>query len=306
MLRWVSIGIGIFFYLGSAYMAQLDYIELYGVLMTTMWLGGCGPLLIFGLYSRFGTTWGAWTSLVSGMVMALSGVFVQRNWADIVYPWLLRHQLAERTGALLATLSKPFEPIVIWRMNEVKCPVNSYEWYFITQVCTLVLYIAVSYLTLKKPFNIDRMLHRGKYASEPNAPKESVWTWRNLYNKLIGITPEYTFWDKVIAWGYVIYYIGYRFFGAFVAVVIWNIFSPWPLAWWGWYFLITFLLIPGAMAAFTAIWFGICGFIDLRQMFTDLEQRVATPLDNGRVEGNVSLADKESVAQIEAQDNDDQ
>ena len=64
-------------------------------------------------------------------------------------------------------------------------------------------------------------------------------------------------------------------------------------------YLIVFLIVPGAMAAFTAVWFGICGAIDLRAMFRDLKNRVTNPLDDGRVDGHMSLADK---AQLEAID----
>ena len=62
-------------------------------------------------------------------------------------------------------------------------------------------------------------------------------------------------------------------------------------------FLIVFLIVPGILTAITAVWFSICGVIDLRAMFRDLASRVANPLDDGRVEGNMSLADK---AQLEA------
>ena len=82
-------------------------------------------------------------------------------------------------------------------------------------------------------------------------------------------------------------------------VVIWNIFYPWPLAYWGWYFLIVYLIVPGVMAAITAVWFGIGGSIDLYRMFRDLEKRTINLLDDGRVEGNMSLADK---AELEAVD----
>ena len=69
-LRLVAIGIGVFFFCGSIFMAQLDYINLFVTLMTTMWMGGCGPVMIFGLYSRFGTTAGAFTSLITGMILS--------------------------------------------------------------------------------------------------------------------------------------------------------------------------------------------------------------------------------------------
>ena len=299
MLRSVAICIGVCFYLGSSYMAQLDYINLYVTLVCTMWLGGCGPVIVFGLYSRFGNTLGAWASLLNGVFMSLVGVLVQRNWADVVYPWLVRHDLVGVTGKALETISGPFNPIVVWKMDAVKCPINSYEWYFITMMVSLAFYFLFSWLAHEKPFNLERMLHRGKYSLDGERILTSTWTWKNIYNKLIGITPEYTFWDKVIAWGYFSYSMIYRFFGTFIVVVIWNIFDPWPMKWWGYYFLIVFLVIPGIMAAFTAVWFGICGAIDLRAMFRDLKNRVTNPLDDGRVDGHMSLADK---AQLEAID----
>ena len=299
MIRLVSIGIGVFFYFGSSYMAQLDYINMYTTLVCTMWMGGCGPVMIFGLYSRFGTTLGAWVSILSGMFMAVAGLVVQRNWADFVYPWLQRNDLVETVGRILSALSGPFEPIIHWRMDAVKCPINSFEWYFITMMTTLVLYCVVSWLSCRRPFNLDRMLHRGKYSLGEERVITSVWTWKNLYNKLVGITPEYSTGDKVIAWSYLIYSLGYSFILNFIAVIIWNLISPWPISWWGYYSLITFVIVPAIMAAVTAVWFSIGGAVDLRNMFRDLEHRVSNPLDDGRVEGNMSLADKASLEAVD-------
>ena len=305
MVRWVSIGVGIFFFLGSSFMAQLDYISLFVTLMTTMWMGGCGPVLMFGLYSRFGTTAGAWVSLLTGMFMGIAGVLTQRNWADHIYPFLRHHDLVEPVGRVLESLSKPFEPWIVWRMNEIRCPINSYEWYFITMIVTLVLYIVVSKLTCKELFNLDRMLHRGKYDLENRQMKDKWhWSWKNVLAKLVGVTPEYTTGDKVIAWSYFVYSFIYRFGGTFLLVVIWNAISPWPISLWGWYFLIVFLIVPGVMAAITAVWFGIGGAIDLRRMFRDLASREINDLDDGRVEGNMSLADKAQLEAIDRKDAD--
>ena len=63
--------------------------------------------------------------------------------------------------------------------------------------------------------------------------------------------------------------------------------------------LIVFLLVPGAVAAVSAVWFTIGGVIDLRQLFIDLKKRVSNPLDNGRVEGHVSLADQSEFKNVE-------
>ena len=300
LLRWVAIGIGVFFFLGSSYMSQLDYINMYVTLVTTMWTGGCGPVIVFGLYSRFGTTLGAWVSLLTGLGMSVFGQVVQRNWADVICPWLERHDLVSGVDKVLRTLSSPFYPVIDWKMDAVKCPVNSYEWAFITSMVTLGLYILVSYLSLKEPFNLERMLHRGKYSLDGERNITTPWTWSNLYKKLIGITPEYTFWDRVIAWFYFVYSIIYSFLGTFLLVVIWNAVKPWPASWWGNYFLVTFLVIPCILAAITAVWFSICGVIDLRAMFHDLATRTVNHLDNGQVEGNVSLADKAQMEAIDA------
>lgn len=299
LLRIVSVFVAVFFFFGSSFMSQLDYISLFGTLMCTLWCGGCGPVLVFGLYSRFGTTAGAWSSLLSSVVIGSVGIFIQRNWANIVYPFLRDHGLLEQTGSILKMLSKPFEPYIVWEINPVKCPVNSYELYFFTMLTTLIIYIVVSYATCKEPFNLERMLHRGKYSLDGVREIKSPWTRKNLYNKLIGITPEYTTGDKIITWSYFTYSFIYRFGITFLLTAVWNAISPWPIEYWGIYFVIVFLAVPAVMAAITAVWFGICGVIDLRQMFRDLDAQVENHLDNGMVEGHMSLADKAQLEEID-------
>ena len=91
----------------------------------------------------------------------------------------------------------------------------------------------------------------------------------------------------------------YQFFIIFVLVLVWNAFSPWPLEWWSKYFFIIQLVIPGFLALITTFWYGIGGIKDLIQLFKDLEKRKVNHLDNGMVDGNMSLADK---AELEAVD----
>lgn len=85
----------------------------------------------------------------------------------------------------------------------------------------------------------------------------------------------------------------------FVGVVVWNAITPWPLEWWGKYFFVTFLVIPLTLSSISVFWFGIGGFVDLLRLFRDLKERLIDPLDDGRVEGHVSLADKETFEKIE-------
>ena len=301
MIRLTTIGVGGIFFFSSLFMAQLDYINLFVTITLSMWQGGCGPVMLFGLYSRFGTTAGAWTSLLSGMFLAFNNILIQRNWANAIYPFLQRHGLVDEVGGILEAISKPLNPYVVWEMNPVKCPINSYEFYFITMVITMTLYIVVSKLTCKEPFNLDRMLHRGKYNLDGENKTREPWTVKTVFKKIIGITPEYTLGDKITAWVYFVYMFIYGFVLAFVAVVIWNKYSPWPIEWWGHYFLITSMVVPGIISFVVLFWMGWGGCRDLKQLFSDLKKSKANDLDNGLVSGNMSLADKAELEAVDAE-----
>ena len=141
----------------------------------------------------------------------------------------------------------------------------------------------------------------GIYNTDGENKSAERWSWGTIKTKLLGITPEYSRGDRIIAWGVFLYSFIYQFLIVFVLVIIWNEFAPWPIEWWGHYFFITTLLIPGIVAFFSTFWFGIGGAVDLWRLFRDLEHRVVDPLDNGTVEGNVSLSDKAKFAAAEAQ-----
>ena len=276
LLRLTAVGIGICFFCGSFFMAQLDYINLFCIITTSIWLGGAGPVMLGGLYSRFGTTAGAYASLFSGIVISGGGVLVQRNWAGTVYPFLDRLGWAAPLGSFLETVSAPFAPYVVWTMDPVKFPINSNEIFFISMVTGIVLYCAVSFLTLKKPFDLDKMLHR----DEEKAPEKKP----NIFVRILGIDENYTKGDKVIAWAVFIYSFVYYFVLAFLGVIIWNIFSPWSLKDWGVFFMIVSLVIPSIVAVISTFWFSIGGVIDMKRMFRDLAARTEDVTDDGRVE----------------------
>ncbi len=291
VLRLVSIGVGIFFFLGSFFMAQLDYINLFIMMMCSVWLGGAGAVMIFGLYSRFGTTAGAFTALIGSTVLALGGILLQRNWADYVYPFLDQQGWVDNVGWMLETLSAPLNPYVVWTINPVKFPINSVEYSMIVMVSCIILYCVVSLLTCRKPFPLERMLHREK--SDGTAPeiRKAKWTPRRILSALIGITPEYTTGDKVIALSVFLYSLVWMFLFAFVGVILWNIFSPRSKEWWGDYFLVVTLIVPGIAAALSTVWFTIGGYVDLRRLFHDLAARKVDTRDDGWVENNQSISD---------------
>ena len=306
-IRGVAIGIGVFFLIGSYYMSQMDYISLFVAITTALWLGGCGPVLTFGLYSRFGTTAGAWTSLITGATFSVIGQLMQRNWANHIYPWLDRHGWVEPVGNFLTRVSKPLNPIVVWEMSQKKFPINSYEISLFTTIVCLILYCVVSKLTCKEPFNLDRMLHRGIYAEPGKIVMRTDWSIKNIGKRLIGITPEYSKGDKCIAWALFIYSFGYSFLGMFVLPATWNTLAripglhikPWPVTWWSNYYCLSLLIVPATIASISLFWFGIGGVRNMFELIRDLKKRVVNNLDDGRVEGNVSLADKAQFEEAE-------
>jgi hypothetical protein len=67
------------------------------------------------------------------------------------------------------------------------------------------------------------------------------------------------------------------------------------------YFFITTIVTALIIGSVSSVWFLIGGIIDSRRLFRDLEKRIANPLDDGRVEGHVSLSDKARFKELDKQ-----
>ena len=299
LVKWLTVGVAIFFFCMALLFTQMDYIQMFLFILVALWAGGAGPLFIFGLYSRFGNTVGAFCALIFGSGTALAAIFIQRSWAATIYPFLDSRGWVESVGWFLAKVSGPLNPYIVWEMNPVKCPINSIEFYGIAVMLGTIGYVVGSLVTQRKPYNLDRLLHRGQYNTDGVAEIKSPWTLRSVFGKLIGITPDYTRGDKMIAYGVFCYTFIYQMGFAFLMVVIWNTVSPWPVAWWGSYYFIIYLVITPIIGVITSVWFTWGGIRDILRLFKDLAKRVDNPLDDGRVEGHVSLADVEKFGKDE-------
>ena len=125
-LRLMTIGVAVFFLIVSLFFAQLDYINMFTTIMCSLWLGGAGPIMVFGLYSRFGNLTGAWCAIIFGSGTSLAGLILQRTWALNVYPFLEKMGWVEGLNNFLVTVSSPFNPWIEWSMDPVKFPINSF------------------------------------------------------------------------------------------------------------------------------------------------------------------------------------
>ena len=161
-----------------------------------------------------------------------------------------------------------------------KFPVNGQYMYFWAMVSAIALYVIVSLLTCKKDFNMDKMLHRGEYALADDKVKTEFakrWTWGSI----IGIDRNFTTGDKAIS----VSVFSWTMFWwvVFVIVTIWNIFSPWPISWWGTYWHYYAIIIPLIVGVITTVWFVCGGIHDLRVLYRDLKVYKSDSHDDGTV-----------------------
>ena len=332
----------------SYWFGQVDFILMFFAITGALWMAS-GPIITLGLYWRRGTTAGAFTALILGAGAAVSAIFAQKLWVPRLYPWIAAHGWGPGLDRLLRALSAPFEPWVHWELTADKFPINSVEVGVLTQLFTLLLYVGVSLATCRTPFNMDRLLHRGRYAAPrcndgPAAPamtgavvprndggaprpmtneeirpsslppeaaghcaegaRHCAKGASRLLHLVLGIDGNYTRGDKALAWSVFLWSFGWSFCLCFLGNVIWHAVSPQPPSWWGHYFFVTNIVVPCLVGVVSTFWFGICSSRDLLRLFRDLEEREKAggglnALDDGRVEGHVSLADAAEIARAE-------
>jgi Na+/proline symporter len=305
MFKGLAIAIGVLFWCGSSFFAQLDYISMFVTIFTSLWVAGAGAVVTLGLYWRRGTTAGAYAAIISGGGISLAAILIQRNWASAVYPWLAAHGWEAGVRHLLEVASSPFVPWIDWRVTDalwpVKFPVNSIEISFIAGMTAFLLYVVISLLTCKEPFDLDAMLHR-KHSVEvekksvPEAARHcrrggSTFA-KRLLNSLVGITPEFTREDRIIAWLGFFKHMVWEWIVAFLLCSIAARIFHWGVREWAIRCFVVVLVVPITINVVTTVWFTWGTIRDLKRLFHDLAERRRNDLDNGMVEGHVSLADK--------------
>jgi len=296
LLRISVVCVAIFAYFFSLLFAQMDYIIMFFQITGAIWLGGAGVVIVFGLYTRRGSTAGAFAGLGTGGVLAVLGFLTQNLWPEKVYPFLVRHDLFDGFCRFLAWVSRPLYPWVDWtNVTPHKFPVNSMEIQMIAMLSSIAMYWIFSLLIPDKElFNLEKMLHRGKYADEKSIVFErQPWSLKSFMGRITGITSSYTFGDKVLSWSVFFYSFVYTYLTLFLGVWIWNIFSPWPARWWTNYYFITNFVVLGIIGCVSTVWFTYGGSRDLYRLFRDLASKKDDFSDNGQVKKDepASIAD---------------
>ncbi|MFO0963958.1 MAG: hypothetical protein U0625_13780 [Phycisphaerales bacterium] len=238
-------------------------IAMYCGITATMFVAGAGAAIIGGLYTRWGTRLAAWSAMLTGMVLSL-GVIVLKEFA-----WIPR--------SLFGTALEPVARAVFW-FDQWNGQVLSF-W---TMLAASVVYVVVSVAQWRGPasaFDLDRLLHRGKWRVEGSALADAPAT--RWYEK-IGFDRELTGADKWV----MLVTISWPLFWTIVFLG----FMPWVLAgtvsdqgWLDFWHAYTLLIFVAGTAV--TIWFAIGGARDLRRMYALLRERHADARDDGTVAG---------------------
>jgi len=299
LLRILIASVAVFAFLFSLFFGQVDYILMFFAITGAIWTGGAGIVIVGGLYWKRGTTLAAFVALIVGSGIATSGVIFQKIWAGTLYPLLESQGWLVGFTRILESASGPFEPYIVWRVTPIKFPINSIEIVLGSMLISIFFYLTLSLLSRKEPFNMERMLHRGKYQREGKVIDHGVKGWRDVLRKLIGINEEYSRGDKIITWSVFIWSFVLHFIIFFFGILIWNLIKPWPAEWWAnWFFFQTFVL-GGFVALVSTVWFTWGGTRDLFRLFRDLDRKEVDEQDDGRVVGHVSAEDLERVERLD-------
>lgn len=255
MLRLGVIGVALFAFLFGCFFRQTEYIFMWWAVTMAIFTGGAGSAIIGGLYWKKATTAAAWSAVVTGSTLALTGI-VLRNVSGGSFPF------------------------------------NGVQISFGAMLISITVFVIVSLLTSREDFDMDRMLHRGKYGTiqpligeEVSAP---VVKKKRFWEKVIGIDAEFTKGDRLIAGGlfaWMIFWVVVT-----VSLTIWNLISPWPLSWWSTFWHYKGIGIPVLLTLVTSVWFTVGGVRDIRSLFRHLAgDRKINPLDDGFVVNHQNL-----------------
>lgn len=256
VLRRSIFGVAVFVFIFGACFPQTEFIAMWWAVTTAIYVGGAGSVIIGGLYWKKGTTVAAWSALLTGSGLAVSGIISRLIWSETF-------------------------------------PLHGMQVSFFSCLTASMVYVVVSLLTCKEDYNMDRMLHRGKYAKivesvgDVEMASPNIFKKKSLLGRVLNFNEHFTVGDKMISYGLVGWSL--LWFSTFIIGSTWNLISPWSDETWNTFWHITGIGIPVFMALVTAIWFTWGGIRDIYALFARLKVEQVNELDDGTVVGHQNL-----------------
>lgn len=275
VLRSSILFVALFIFCFSLLFQQNDFILMYMFMTGAIYTGGAGAVIIGGFYWKRATTAAAWGAMGVGSGLGICGLVLRSTWSQLA-PRLLEQF---PNSAFLAKHLETF-------------PYDGMQIAFFTATSACSVFILISlwgWLVQKKPaYNIERMLHRGKYAIKDDHAGEVVLPPTGW--KAILPSKEFSRLDKALYYGLLGWMV--LFFATFVVVTIYHFIwgttdAFWVPFWSAWTKLTIFLSVA------TTIWLAVGGSIDLKALFRSLKTAKRNDTDDGRVVGHHSLVDEE-------------
>ncbi len=240
ILKLSILGVAVFIFFFSLLFRQNQYIFLFFAITGAIFAGGSGAVIIGGLYWKRGTTAAAWWAMIVGSTIAVGGIIL--------------HQI------------------------NPNFPVNGQWFWGIAMAASTAIYIVISLLQGKPPFNMDKLLHRGVYAIPDETRIVQEEASKGL--AILGFDREFSRGDKFI---YIITYIW--IFGwtlVFILGTIYNLtHNVSDEAWMHFWIINVWINVIVSIAV--VLWFTIGGIVDLKSMRHRLDTLVRDSSDDGFV-----------------------
>ena len=125
-LRWSIAGVALFAFLFGLFFPLGDYIFFFMNVTGAIYMGGSGAVIIGGLYWSRATTAGAWAAMFVGSGLSVLGLVLPKAVPNF--------------------------------------PLNGNWMMLISMLAGIVTFVVVSLITYRRPHDMERLLHRGRYA----------------------------------------------------------------------------------------------------------------------------------------------
>ncbi len=268
LLKSAVLGVAVFAFFFSLHWQPGEYIAMYGALTGSIFVAGGGAAIIGGLYTRWGTTGGAWAAMLAGIGISVPGLIVLNAptaWVDA-----------------MAAPDPAAGPLVAGAFGWIRANVTGMELSFVAMMASCAGYVVVSLAGGVRRFDLERMLHRGRWRVEGDASLDEAP--RTLLEKL-GFDRQYRGWDRFVA------ALTLSWPLAFTALFV--IGTPWLLwrqssgrpvtdvQWSGWWQGWSWFILAASTAV--TVWFTVGGLRDFLRLRRDLRSFRPDESDDGSV-----------------------
>lgn len=167
LLRSSICFVALFIFIFSCFYRQTQHIMLFMAITGAIWMGGAGSVIIGGLYTCWGSTIGAYAALITGATIAVAGIVLDQLWNS----WY-----------------------------GINFFLTGQEMFLVSMIASIIAYTVFSIIFKHRKYNLDKLLHRGKYIVESDHATAEAATSVSKWNlkQALGITKDFTFWDKFI------------------------------------------------------------------------------------------------------------